>query len=74
MKQKFFRNRNENNRKTRKIYVILRNLQSNKFTNINTHINSLRKRIQNLTALNKHLHDNNLMSDESVEYFNVSMK
>lgn len=33
----------------------------------------LRKRLHSLTELNKHLHDNNLISNQALEHLNVSI-
>lgn len=47
--------------------------QQRKIRNFQSHINKLQKRVQSLTPLNKHLHDNNFISDKALEHLNVSI-
>lgn len=47
--------------------------QQRKIRNFQSHVNKLKKRVQSLTALNKHLHDNNFISDKALEHLNISI-
>jgi len=47
--------------------------QEKKIRHLQKHVYKLKTRVQSLTELTKHLHDNNLISDKALEYMNVSI-
>jgi len=47
--------------------------QEKKIRHLQKHAYNLKKRVQSLTELTKHLHNNNLISDKALEHINVSI-
>jgi len=47
--------------------------QKKKIRHLQKHTYKLKRRVQSLTELTKHLQDNNLISDKALEYLNVSI-
>jgi len=47
--------------------------EQEKKIHLQKHAYKFKKRVQSLTELTKHLHDNNLISDKALEYMNVSI-
>jgi len=47
--------------------------QEKKIQHLQMHAYKLKTRMQSLTELTKHLHDNNLIFDKALEHMNVSI-